>query len=265
MSIQKARLANTTLSSYNRQNSLLTKLPREILHRCFSMLDLNALLVFPKISKECHVLTNNPEFWIAIANALNLNISPPINKVICEEAYKLKKECQKAIYQVLKLNEKLGRKVCQKIDDLPIWKGGIVFDDEDKTSLNLSQFFEQPLNDEKNHFFKTVIDGDLYLLLIRADRLTSKVIWFNSSFDLNSKNEKEYLLKKFGIGFSSHAYIVTSDKSDNKRRECEWEWREMRKQLCRIFELNTNLEDLDLDTMLEWMNLGSSFGFEKAS
>lgn len=254
-SIPKIHQPAFDLTQYIRQDNSFNKMPVELLLECLFKLDLRSLLNFSQLSKECYVTAMNPVIWATVAKALNLKISPSVNKAMCQEGYELKKAFDKTV-SLLELDKKLGAEICQKINTMPTWCGTIKYSDDNENYLSLSQFAEHQIKDEQDHFFKTVIDNDLYLILITSNRWSSKVIWFNSAFSINSVNQKEYLYWEYSIGPSTGFYINTSENEKAKQLECQEGWASMKNELSCTLNVKfvaTNLQEHSIDAITQWM------------
>ena len=63
---------------------------------------------------------------------------------------------------------------------------------DDNGFMRLSAFPQYVTNDQREHYFKTLIDGDLSVILIDEDRQDSIAVRFNCSFD-DSLEQKQCL------------------------------------------------------------------------
>lgn len=112
-----------------------------------------------------------------------------------------------------------------------------VYNEDDE--LDFSQFLQHKEKDKANQFYKAKMEGDLYLILIDAKSWNSKVIWFNSAFNLNSACEKEYVYWEYGQSVSTGFYVNTRDNPRRKQIELELGWDTIKSTLCQNFDIKT--------------------------
>jgi hypothetical protein len=209
---------------YKQDKNLFGTIPFELLRRCLFNLDLKSLLSFFEASKECYMNSFKVGMWEDVAEKMKLSVVLPITQLSFQKSYAEKKACDALMYNTLKLEENLGSALCSKIEEMPIWDGAIVHDDVERKFLRLSQFPRQNEQDGISFSYKAVRDNNLYLILITTNRWNSKVIWFNSTFDINSNKKNDYLNWEHGVDGSSGFYIDTSADPSRKFYELKRGW-----------------------------------------
>lgn len=174
--------AQTPLQTFN-NHQIISDIPPEIILRWLHYLNLASLLCFSMASRSCNILTLS----------------------FLQDKY-----TQQLAYGTLKLELNLGKLICCEIMKLPYWNRGMQFSKADE--VDITQFKIELENDGENHFFRSLIAGELYLILIEKHRLTSRVIQFNSKFEA-AKDEDQMLFWEWSRSImtdASHPYQIQS-------------------------------------------------------
>lgn len=197
--VPKIQSTPFNLTKFTKQNHPLYNLPFELINRCLFQSDFRTILNFSQVNKEGYIITTTPAFWSSVAAIFNLKATLPNMK----EAV-----CFAILTEELNLKQNLGKEICQKIDAMPFWTKKF----RPETILHECPY--QIEDDKMPHFFKAFFDGDLYLILIAANRKESRVICFNGHFNVNKRQDlglkKEYICKQYFLTHTTGYFVETS-------------------------------------------------------
>ena len=150
--------------------STLNVLPLDTLVHCLCYLNYPNWAQLSLTSRECYQLASNDKLWKLAAERLGLTHLVPSPKKACHFGY--------VMYSGPGHLKKLGNEICQTIEKMNVWEDKLLFDGP------YPDFPESLFKDGKSHFLKTIVDGDLVLILFPKNRFNSEVIKFNHHFNL---------------------------------------------------------------------------------